>query len=253
MTRYYLTKLKIEGFRGINNDGDSFEIKFKNDAVNSVYAHNGQGKSSIYEALCYAIRGDVSKLANLPQEENPSAYYNNFFHSSQESVIELTFSPDDASQDIVITVLRDSSGARNVSSNDVTDPVSFLEEMNREFCLLDYNTFAEFIENSALIRGRSFSSLLGLASFSTMHQTINTLSDTRTFNRDFGIKALEEQQKNFESDCKKRTAAVSSAFNSLTGEVLEVELNAPELVTKSNSSPSKCNATYSLFSGQKYS
>ncbi len=43
MTRYFLTVVKIEGFRGINNEGDPLEIKFRTDAVNSIFAANGLG------------------------------------------------------------------------------------------------------------------------------------------------------------------------------------------------------------------
>jgi len=49
MARYFLGCLSIEGFRGINNDGDPLVLKFKSDAVNSVHAPNGVGKSSIFE------------------------------------------------------------------------------------------------------------------------------------------------------------------------------------------------------------
>jgi AAA15 family ATPase/GTPase len=62
MPRYFLTRVKIEGFRGINNDSEPLELKFRPNAVNSVFAANGIGKSSIYEALNYAIRGVVPKL-----------------------------------------------------------------------------------------------------------------------------------------------------------------------------------------------
>lgn len=41
MTRYFLSSLNIEGFRGINNDGDPLVLKFKTDAVNSIHAPNG--------------------------------------------------------------------------------------------------------------------------------------------------------------------------------------------------------------------
>src|SRR5258707_5704919 len=50
--RYFLTSLQIEGFRGINNEGAPLELSFKTDQVNSVFAANAQGKSSVFEALC---------------------------------------------------------------------------------------------------------------------------------------------------------------------------------------------------------
>ena len=44
MSRYFLASAAIEGFRGINNDGDPLVLKFKHDAVNSVHAP-GDGES----------------------------------------------------------------------------------------------------------------------------------------------------------------------------------------------------------------
>jgi DNA repair exonuclease SbcCD ATPase subunit len=63
MTRYYLRELSIEGFRGINNAGDPLQIKLQPEAVNSIHAPNGVGKTSIFEAIHYAIFGEVPRLA----------------------------------------------------------------------------------------------------------------------------------------------------------------------------------------------
>jgi len=51
MSRYFLVKLEVEGFRGINNEGAPLELHFSEDRVNSLFAPNAQGKSSIFEAL----------------------------------------------------------------------------------------------------------------------------------------------------------------------------------------------------------
>ena len=69
MTRYFLGSLTIEGFRGINNDGDPLVLKFKADAVNSIHAPNGVGKSSIFEAIHFAIYGTVPRLKALQEAE----------------------------------------------------------------------------------------------------------------------------------------------------------------------------------------
>jgi DNA repair exonuclease SbcCD ATPase subunit len=71
MTRYFITKLKVEVFRGINNESDPLNLKFKPDAVNSVFAVNGIGKSSLFDALCYAVHGDIPKLDALQTQERP--------------------------------------------------------------------------------------------------------------------------------------------------------------------------------------
>jgi DNA repair exonuclease SbcCD ATPase subunit len=81
VSRYFLTRLKVEGFRGINNETDPLELTFKPGAVNSVFAINGVGKSSLFEALCFAIKGTIPKLDALQVQERPQDYYCNRFHS----------------------------------------------------------------------------------------------------------------------------------------------------------------------------
>ena len=75
MVRYYLTRLCIEGFRGINNEGQPLELRFFSDKVNSIYALNGLGKSSVYDALNYAILGRIPKLDNLEQSEDAQSVH----------------------------------------------------------------------------------------------------------------------------------------------------------------------------------
>src|SRR6266446_1289281 len=107
MPRYYLAQISIEGFRGINNDGDPLVIKFKPNAVNSIHAHNGVGKTSIFEAIHFAIFGTIPRLSELQASEDPDAYVVNRFHPGQKATVILWFVPDDGSQTIEITVERD--------------------------------------------------------------------------------------------------------------------------------------------------
>ena len=62
MTGWFLDSVEIEGFRGINNEGDPLVLTFGQDAVNSVSAPNGVGKSSIFDALTFALRKRIAKL-----------------------------------------------------------------------------------------------------------------------------------------------------------------------------------------------
>ena len=115
MSRYFLVKMKVEGFRGINNAHRPLELNFHTDALNSVFAPNALGKSSVFEALVYAIRGCIPKLDDLPAADRSSHYYCNLFHCDNKSSIELTFRPDDSSPDVIISVERnpDGSGIRS--------------------------------------------------------------------------------------------------------------------------------------------
>jgi hypothetical protein len=69
VTGWLLEGLAIEGFRGINNQGKPLELKFHPDKVNSISAVNGVGKSSVYDAVRYAICGAVPWLEELPASE----------------------------------------------------------------------------------------------------------------------------------------------------------------------------------------
>lgn len=171
MTRYFLGTLSIEGFRGINNDGDPLVLKFKTDAVNSVHAPNGVGKSSIFEAVCFAIHGIVPRLKALQEAEQGDSYIVNRFHPGQQATVDLIFASDDGSPDVAIKVTRAPNGARLVTSpSGHPDPQQFLASLQEDFVLVDYNRFAKLIDISALERGRSFASLVGLSRYSRLRQ-----------------------------------------------------------------------------------
>jgi hypothetical protein len=70
MSGWFLASREIEGVRGINNEGDPLVLSFAHDAVNSVSAPNGVGKSSIFDALTYALRKKIPKLDDLPATES---------------------------------------------------------------------------------------------------------------------------------------------------------------------------------------
>lgn len=70
-------------------------------------------------------------------------------------------------------------------------PEALLAGFNSSFALLDYHTFNNFISNSPLERGRSFSTLLGLDVYSDFRQAIKAVADTRALNTDLSIPVLE--------------------------------------------------------------
>jgi DNA repair exonuclease SbcCD ATPase subunit len=178
--RYFLTRLAIEGFRGVNNENDPLDISFRPDTVNSVFAVNGIGKSSIFEALCYAIHGTIPKLQLLQAQERPLDYYCNRFHSKNTASILVEFQPDDSTTPVSIRVDRNPVGNRRVTSpSGHADPEGFLAALKEAFALLDYRTFARFIEESPLERGRTFSALLGLGEYSDCRQALQASSDSR--------------------------------------------------------------------------
>jgi len=222
MTRYFLTRVRIEGFRGINNAGEPLELKFRGDAVNSVFAVNGTGKSSIFEALFYAVRDNIPKLDALYAAEKPEQYYVNKFHPNGIATIELELTTDGSTPETVsLSITRDASGNRTVTSpSGHPDPEGLLHSLDEVFALLDYQSFNKFIEESPLHRGRSFSALLGLEAYSHFRQALQAVADTRTVNTDFDIQAEGVRAETLETNTRSALRRLETAYQSLVGKPL---------------------------------
>lgn len=222
MPRYFLRRLAVEGFRGVNNEKDPLDITFRSDVVNSVFAVNGIGKSSIFEALCYAIYGTIPKLEALQTQERPQDYYCNRFHSKSTASILIEFQPDDGTAIVSIRIERESTGKRTVTSpSGHVDPEAFLSSFKEAFALLDYRTFARFIEESPLERGRTFSALLGLARYSDCRQALQAVSDTRALNTDLEVRILGAEVNAAQIAAQRALATLRSSYENVTGKSLD--------------------------------
>ena len=222
MTRYFLSQIAIEGFRGINNSGDPLILKFKPDCVNSVYANNGVGKTSVFEALQFAIHGEIPRLTALQGAERGDSYVLNRFHPNKKATIELKLTPDDGSAEVRVLVTRDASGTRTViSPSGYAKPENLLRELQEDFVLIDYKTFAGFIENTALLRGRSFSALIGLSQYSNLRQAIEGANNTATLRNDLGIKVLNVHIATHKADVAEARRKVIEAYAALTGQTID--------------------------------
>ncbi|MFL0418850.1 AAA family ATPase [Sphingomonas sp. 179-I 2A4 NHS] len=194
MSRYFLASAAIEGFRGINNDGDPLVLKFRHDAVNSIHAPNGVGKSSVFEALHFALHGTVPRLQDMQDAEQGGSYIVNKFHPGQQATVALVFKSDDGTADVSITVTRTAAGGRLVTSpSGHADPDGFLASLCEDFVLVDYPRFASFVDCSALDRGRSFASLVGMSRYSQLRQALDGAKNTRNINSDLGLSGLETE------------------------------------------------------------
>jgi energy-coupling factor transporter ATP-binding protein EcfA2 len=217
-SRFFLSQLSVEGFRGIRNEGAPLVLKFDPKSVNSVFAQNGTGKSSLYEALQYAIQGIVPRLANMQASENSDSYLANLFHSRGEATIKLTLSPDDGTPNVEVEVKRSASGQRTVtSSTNHPDPAGLLRSLNQDFTLLDYSTFTRFIEDTALNRGRSFSSLLGLSDYANFRRMLKTVENTQTFRSDFAVAELEASKRQYQQGVQSSFDRFSRYYTEVTG------------------------------------
>lgn len=230
MTRYFLTVVKIEGFRGINNEGTPLEIKFRPDAVNSIFAANGLGKSSLFEALTYAITGAVPKLDRMVAAESAKDYYANQFHSKRRAEIDLTLHPDDGGADVTVKVVRETNGKRVVTSpSGYPKPEELLAALDDETVLLDNHTFTKFLMDSPLDRGKSFSALLGLSKLAEVRQGLSAVSDTLSFNNDSNLKVLESEVTISKGTLAQTALALKQDYLGLIGKQL-VEPISPSTV-----------------------
>jgi DNA repair exonuclease SbcCD ATPase subunit len=230
MTRYFIRALAVEGFRGINNAGDPLRLRFKPGAVNSVFAPNAQGKSSMFEALCYAIKGVVPKLEEMPASDRPSEYYANRFHQGSPAIISLTLEPDDGSPQVEISVERLVDGTRRVvSPSGYPDPDGLLKSLDTEMCLVDNRAFLRFVEDTPLERGRSFSSLLGIGELSEFRQALETLAHGRTVASDFEIKSLETSVEGQSRELQRKEVEIRDELRSLADVALPEPLNLADV------------------------
>lgn len=222
MPRYFLTKLSVEGFRGIKNEGDPLTLSFKADAVNSIFAQNGVGKTSLYEAISYAIFDKLPKLEGLQRSERPEAYYVNRFHTGQVGSITLEFTPDDKSPIVGIVVKRTVAGQRTVTSpTGHPSPAEFLATLAEDFTVVDYGKFARFIDDTPLERGRTFSSLIGLTRFAGLRQRFDQASNTRAFNTDFQMAAVKAHLDAAERRVREARATALAAYEEATGSAIQ--------------------------------
>jgi DNA repair exonuclease SbcCD ATPase subunit len=228
MSGWLLQSIEIEGFRGINNEGDPLTLRFKPDCVSSISAPNGVGKSSIFDAVSFAIRGSIPKLDNLAASEDGPSYYVNRFHSSGVGSVTLTLVPDGGGTPVPITVRRDVTSGRTVSGPSGVDAEAVLQQLDREFVLLDHETFRSFIDEKDLERGRSFAGLLGLKRYSELRQTLQGLANTRAFNNHFGTANLEYRRGAAEAEVRKQSRAAQLAFEALTKKALADHRTANE-------------------------
>src|SRR3546814_17260874 len=134
MPRYFITRLTVEGFRGVNNESDPLDIRFRPETVNSVFAVNGIGKSSIFEAIYYSIFGTIPKLDLLQAQERPQDYFCNRFHTQQSATIALDFKPNDEGVPVTIRLQTNTHDNRPVTSPSChPDPKSFLPTLPEDF------------------------------------------------------------------------------------------------------------------------
>ena len=117
---------------------------------------------------------------------------------------------------------REGGGNRTVTSpSGHADPEGFLGTLKEGFALLDYRTFARFIDDSPLERGRTFSALLGLADYSDCRQALQAASDSLALRNDFEIKVLTAAVGTAQRAAQQALINLRANYAKVTGKPLE--------------------------------
>ncbi|MDI3567130.1 AAA family ATPase [Bradyrhizobium sp. Arg816] len=252
MSGWYLQKVSIEGFRGINNEGAPLVVKLKPDCVNSISAPNGVGKTSIFDAVVYAITGRIPKLDELPAAEKGSSYYLNRFHAGGVGTVTLTLVPAGGGAEVDVTVRRDAAGGRTVAASTGADGNAILADLNREFVLLDGKIFQDFIDLAPQKRGRSFAGLLGLKRYSALRQGLASLTNTRAFNNHFGVATKEAKQNTATVSLQRAQANIREAFTALVGDEYDPAEAETSMLAKAHSALSGIELLKPLCEGRTF-
>ena len=178
---------------------------------------NGVGKTSVYDAVRYAITGKLPWLDDLNSTERDKDYYRNQFHSTGQSTIELRLVAEPGGEKCEITVNRNALGARSVAATRHGDAQAILASLNREFVLLDGPTFQKFIAAPPLVRGRTFSGLLGLSAYSDLRQALAGLVNTRAFNNHYETTAHAQTRTREERAATELLTAIAKDYETLVG------------------------------------
>lgn len=223
VTGWLLEGVSIEGFRGVNNESEPLDLKFNLAKINSISASNGVGKTSVYDAIRYAITGKVHWLDELPVSERKEDYYKNQFHSTGQSTITLKLVAEPSQKKCEITIVRSSNGQRAITATPPWNGKAILTALNREFVFLDGPTFQDFITAKPINRGRTFSGLLGLNAYSEMRQALASLAHARSFNNHFETGTRDQNKNQAEKTVAESRAAIAKDYEVLVGKPPEAQ------------------------------
>lgn len=190
MPKYFIKSISIEGFRGINNNGNPLVIDFNPNGVTSIFGENGKGKSSIYEALLFSILGRIVRFDEYHGDIKDRGTIKNIFHSG-DGDIKISFI-DDSKNIVDIDIKVNSNGERTIRSTSISQPDSFLASLYSSLNFLDYKSFEKIMITSSEETGKLFSNLVGYGGFITIKDKLDKISRTQNVNTDFGKSAKEE-------------------------------------------------------------
>lgn len=192
MSNQYIKSISIEGFRGINNENNPLEIDFNTKGITSIFAPNGIGKSSIFDALSYCLNDELKCLKPLTHENSDYKSIRNIFHGGDGKII-INLEDNNGNLNTVEFKINN-NGDKELISTEPHLP-ALLEGIKDIHNFLDYNAFADIIYSNQEDAGKIFLKLIGYESFSELQEKLSSLSRNQNLNRDFQIEVKKEELK----------------------------------------------------------
>jgi len=186
---YFLQKISIKDFRGIRQT--TLDLSSN---LTVLYGRNGTGKTSVVDAIEWALLGDLQRLSqDCPDDQSRRSPLVNLFSKSGAARVELLAS--NGSQPLTIAREVDINGfvSTKVNDRDIGDEHLYLDELIgygaagmdlrvvkrllRTTGFLAQHTLREFLSDSQEERYRSLSHLLGTYDFAKYLEKVSAVKD----------------------------------------------------------------------------
>jgi DNA repair exonuclease SbcCD ATPase subunit len=184
-----LKRLMIKDFRGIREASIDLSAN-----LTVIYGPNGTGKTSILDAIEWALLGSVERLeTESPDDTNGLSPYLNLFSQQQQTTVSLDMNT--LSEPLHITRLADATKETLLAVNDRKNSedrqllttitgqegakldLRILRRLIRNTCFLSQSTLKSFLSNDPSQRYWSLSHLLGTQDYMRI---LDKLQETRT-------------------------------------------------------------------------
>ncbi len=215
-----INSIHVIGYRGIRE----FTHNFQADKAFVQYGINGSGKTSLYQALYFALTGELSPI--IYTETASAIYYRHkALADSENAYVKLNFS-DAFGNNYWIERTIDVNGNIN-TSHSVNFTVGLLDAEEIEFLFLNRNIFSSMIDAAEKEAWSKLSPLLGFPKIAQYREGLRNLSNS--LKQDLNVKQLEDKVYRCQQTKQKLENEVNSyldqlSFTALTKENIYTEI-----------------------------
>jgi DNA repair exonuclease SbcCD ATPase subunit len=241
-----IKKISIENFRCFRQA----EIDLSSDIV-AIYGRNGVGKTSIFDAVEFALIGNIGRYNSLDAQ---TEYLRNVFVEKNAKVridfenqspkwIEIEKNSNNIEQELQI---KGSGGVKNQrdflyeflvkeSYRTPRHEVSSIAELIRSTMLLSQDTIKDFIEGDSEKRGRIITNMSGYADIQRClekTEKVEKVANGRLLEEDNKLQLLQTLAKDLENKIKDKKERILAYENQLSSEREPACVTISQLVNK---------------------